>query len=257
MALPAGYSLRAPTAHDLVGVADVFIADDLDTGGEVVLDADFLRDDWSRPGFDLATDAWAVTDGAGAIVGYAQAMREEPKVEGWGVVHPGHKGRGIGSLLLDRVEDRASELMAGLPCPRFRFVITVGDDAAKAMLRARGLRLVRHFWHLQIDLVGPFEPGPPPAGIKITGIEPSSDLTTVHAVLTGSFVDHWDFHPEPFDRWAEEYTSAPSYDPTLWLLANEGGRPVGALTGSVQGDRGWVGSLGVVLQGAGCCLTRG
>ena len=84
MALPAGYELRAPTPDDLDAVADVFIAEDPGDSGQIVLDADFLRHEWSRAGFDLATDAWVVADSAGVIVGYVQAMLEEPNVECWG-----------------------------------------------------------------------------------------------------------------------------------------------------------------------------
>ena len=36
-----------------------------------------------------------------------------------------------------------------------------------------------------------------------------------------------------------------SYDPSLWLLATDGDEAVGALSGVVWGDRGWVGELGV------------
>jgi hypothetical protein len=53
MDLPPGYELRAPTLDDADAVANV-LAD----AGQTVLDADFLRDEWSRAGFDLATDAW-------------------------------------------------------------------------------------------------------------------------------------------------------------------------------------------------------
>jgi len=69
MDLPVGYELRAPTPDDLDAVADALIASDLDDAGQVVLDADFVRDEWSRAGFDLSTDAWVVVDAAGAIVG--------------------------------------------------------------------------------------------------------------------------------------------------------------------------------------------
>jgi mycothiol synthase len=233
-------------------VADVLIADDLDDAGQIVLDADFVREGWSRGDFDLATDAWVVLDGAGVIVGYGHVTREEPDVlESWGVVHPEHRGRGIGASLLDRIEKRSADLLAGLPSPRFRHAINAGDRAAAAMLKARGLRPVRHFWHMGIDLEGPVEPGRSPEGIEIGGIEPHEDLSAVHAVLIAAFAEDWGHHPEPFDRWAEEETSSPSYDPTLWLLARDGGVPVGALTASVLGDRGWVGEIGVLAPHRG------
>jgi GNAT superfamily N-acetyltransferase len=127
-----------------------------------------------------------------AIVAYGQAMREEPTVvESCGVVHPGHRGRGIGSWLLDRIQQRASGLLAGVPSPRFRHAVNAGDRPAAAMLQARALRPVRHFWHMQIELAAGFEAGPTPAGIEISGIDPRVHLPAVHAVIEEAFADHW------------------------------------------------------------------
>ena len=121
------------------------------------------------------------------------------------------------------------------------------------MLAARRLRPIRHFWHMQIDLTRPFEPGPAPEGVEITGIEPASQLPVIHAILEEAFADHWGHRSEPFDRWAQEQTGSPSYDPALWLLATLQGQPVGALTGHVADDRGWVDYLGVLPP----CRGRG
>jgi GNAT superfamily N-acetyltransferase len=257
MDLPAGYELRAPKPEDADAVAHVLIAD----AGQTVLDADFLREEWSRVGFDLGTDAWVVVDREGTIVAYGQALRDEPSiVEGWGVVHPTHRGLGIGSSLMDRIDERAPELVAGLSSVRFRHAINAGDAAAAAMLQARGLRRVRHFWHMRIDLVGPVEPGRSPEGIEITSIEAPDDLPAVHTILDEAFSDDWGHHPEPFHRWVEEQTRSPSYDPTLWLLATMEGEPVGALTASAWGDRGWVNEIGVPAphrgRGIGSALLR-
>jgi mycothiol synthase len=59
------------------------------------------------------------------------------------------------------------------------------------MLQARGLQLVRHVWHMQIDLVAGFQQDPTLAGIEISGIDPRVDLPAVHAVLDEVFADRW------------------------------------------------------------------
>lgn len=260
MDLPDGYAFRSPTRDDIDAVGDLLGAAAAEQGGEATLDADFVRGDWAHPHFEPANDAWVASDGSGTVVGYGHVVLEQPDVvESWGVVHPEHRDRGIGSELLDRIERRASELLAGVPSARFRHAIDADDAAAEAILRARGLRPVRHFWHMQIDLDGPVEPGPAPEGIEITGVG-DGDLRTVHSVLDDAFAEDWGYHPASFDRWLEEYTTGPRHDPSLWLLATADGQPVGALTASVMGERGWVGEVGVRRghrgRGIGAALLR-
>ena len=128
------------------------------------------------------------------------------------------------------------------------------------MLRSRGLRPVHHFWHMQIDLDEPVEPGRSPEGIDIGGIDPDEDLAAIHALLGEAFVDDLSHHPAPFDRWVEEETGTPMYDPALWLLARDGAVPAGVLTASAAGDRGWVDYLAVSAshrgRGIGAALLR-
>ena len=261
METPAGYRLRSPTPAEIGPVADVLIADELDDGGRVVLGADFVHGEWSRAGFDPASDAWVAVDGADSIVGYAQARRDEPAVvESWGVVHPSHRGRGLGVSLFARVEERAAQLLDGRVDGRFRHSINAGDRRAESMLRDRGLQPVRHFWHMQIDLAGPVEAGLAPDGIEIAVISVPDDLPDVHAVLVEAFADDWGHHPEPFERFVEEEVTGPRFDPALWLLAKEGGQAVGTATASLSGDRGWVDYLAVSAshrgRGVGAALLR-
>ena len=168
----------------------------------------------------------------------------------WGAVHPAHRGRGIGTRLLDRIEERAAHLLAGVTAPTFRHSINAGDRAAAGMLSARGLRPVRHFWHMGIDLEEPIEPTPAEA-IEVVGIDPGEDLASVHAILTEAFAEDWGYHPEPFEEWAEDYRRSPNFDPTLWLLAKAGALPVGALCAHVASEHGWVDEVGVLASHRG------
>jgi len=245
--LPAGYELRAPTPDDFDAVAAVMVADELDDAGQVTLGADFIGGEWSRLGANIATDAWVAVDRDGTVVAYAQVLLEDTTVaRSWGVVHPEHRGRGVGSALIDRVDARATELLRGAPSGRFRHAINANDRAAAVLLEARGLRPVHHFWHMQTDLAGPPDPGPEPEGIDIAGIDPAHDLPIVHSILDEAFIDDRSHHPKPFARWVEDETSSPHYDPTLWLLARDGGESAGVLTASVGEDRGWVEYLAVL-----------
>lgn len=111
-----------------------------------------------------------------------------------------------------------------------------------------------------IDLVVPFEAGPVPDGFEIRAVHPAEDLPAIHVVLDAAFADDWGYHPDAFERWADDHRTSPTFDPTLWLLAGEGGVPIGALTANVFGDRGWVGELGVLPthrgRGVGAALPR-
>ena len=162
--------------------------------------------------------------------------------------------------MVARTQERAARPAAGPPIARLRHVINAGDGAAADLLRAAGLHLVRHFWHMQIDLPAQVDPGTVPDGIEIGGIEPAADLPLLQAVIDEAFADHWEYHPEPHDQWVADQTGRPTYDPALWLLASDRGQPAGALIGHVSEDRGWVDYIAVLAasrgRGVGAALLR-
>ena len=228
MDLPVGYALRAAAEADFDAATGVLNADEIEEAGEVVLGADFLRTQWNRAGFDVETDAWVIVDGTGTTVAYGQAVLEEPAVvASWGAVHPAHRARGLGARLLDTIEERAAQLLAGVTDPTFRHSINAGDRAAAGMLSARGLRPVRHFWHMGIDLEGPIEPASGPEGIEV-GRDRSRWSGPPHR-CTRSLPRR---SPTTGATTRSRSTSGPTtigrartIDPRLWLLAKDSGLP--------------------------------
>lgn len=246
VSLPKGYAIRPATHDDAQAVGAVLLADDQPGTERSVYDEDFVRVQWATPGFEPASDAWVVLGPQGSVVAAANAIPEgETQLKSWGVVHPDHRGLGIGSTLLDRLRARVAERLAGVPGATFQHSIDDVDEAARAMLLARGLTLVRSFRHMQVDLDGPRDPGPMPPGIRLRDLDPRTDLPAAHAVFVEVFEDQWGYRVIPFEEWLEHEVDTPGFDPSLWLLAADGDEIVGALNAVVVGDRGWIGELGV------------
>jgi mycothiol synthase len=244
---------------DVEAVAGLLAADDLADTGRVFFDADFVRFQWTMPGIDLPNDAWVVVSADGRVIAHTNVSPEgEGVLRGWGVVHPELRGRGIGTVLLDRFERRGAErLSAG---GRLQHSVSETDHAAARMVTARGYRRVRSFRHMEIELDGPAVGLEPPPGVEIRAIEPERDLRTIHGIFVEAFRDEWEYRVVTFEEWIEADVKDPSYDPSLWLLATEDAEPVGALSAVTWGDRGWIAELGVRPpwrgRGIGSALLR-
>ncbi len=261
MVTPEGNGLRPATSEDLNGVVELVVAYDVFDFGEPDFSAEFLRDEWARPRFDLQTDTWVVTGPGAEIVGYASAYDEDPHlvVDSWAVVHPEHPGRGIGELLLGLVETRAREHVPLAPAGvvRLQHAVTSTDEGHRALLVAAGFRLVRHYRHMEIDPRDRLEPPPPPDGIAVRAFLPGRDERALYSAIEESFRGEWCFVLEPFDEWVAQVTDE-GFDPGLWLLAEEGDEMAGLLVGKKWGERGWIDLVGVRppwrRRGIGACL---
>ena len=241
--LPDRYQLRRPRDADAPAIAGVAAASDAALEAPPTLDLALLRQLWSRPRFDLAVDAWVV-ECDGRVIGYAQVWAEDAThASGFALVHPQHLGRGVGDALAGLVEARAAEQATG--AASLLSATTPADQAAADLLTRRGYRWARRFWQMEVDPRDvPEASGPPAAQLHELDVE--RDLPTAHRVLEAAFQDHWEYTPTGYQEFLDQSVRQASFDPSLWIIAEADGEPVGVLHGSEHEERGVVNMLGVV-----------
>lgn len=255
---PQGYTVRAVTWDDLPGVVELFRRADLEDWGRVDVTEVVLRGDWEDPNLDMPHDTWLVLEDAPvnteapapipAAYGSLLALDKHRQLETWGVVHPSHRGRGLGSYLLDLAEMRGAEHLALAPSdgPVLLQEGVIGpDEAAHRLVEARGFRPVRYFWQMERTLTDDMSLAGDVPGIRLRTFVFGQDDRAIHAALQESFADHFGFVQRGFDEWSEHRFNESAFNPDLWFVAEEGRDVVGYLIGVEEEGKMWVSTLGV------------
>lgn len=250
--LPEGYAERPPADADrpairalvaACGTAEYGAPDDAMIEGVAMT--------WNKPGFIHATDAWAVVAPDGRLAAYGHVSPEDrAHLYAHAYVHPEFAGRGIGSWLLARTEARARARRAessagGVGAATLEQWVAATNTAARELLSGAGYAEVRHMWGMVIPLDATPEPPVWPSGITVRNCEGEGDLRLAHAAIEEAFQDNWQHEPRSFEHFMADETATERYDPSLWLLAMEGGEAVGTALCETYPARGWINTLGV------------
>jgi ribosomal protein S18 acetylase RimI-like enzyme len=204
------------------------------------------------------TNTLAVFAPGGALAGLVEVWDNEPHVRHYiyATTHPGHQGRGIGSLLAGWAEARGRGLLPLAP-ERARVILRQfklsSDSAAAQLLIDAGYALTRHNLRMTIDLPEP--PAPPivPAGLVIRPLAPDAELRHFVAAVREEFRDHWGHVEMPFEQevgeWQHWMATSPTCDPSLFFVAVDGEEIAGTSVCQdqwVEDDQaGWITALGV------------
>lgn len=192
-------------------------------------------------GLDLSSDSWLFEEGDRiAAAGWVEKHHDTGIAIG--IVHREWRGRGLGSQLVDRSEERLGAVGVG----RIHAVTLAPDVAAEPLLTGRGYREVRRFWEMTIELGD--EPPPEPRLPEGLQIEPfSSELAPdFHRALEEAFSEHWEYQPSSFEEWWERQIARPDHDPSLWFLVRTDEEVAAATRNDPErSGGGWIGAIGV------------
>ena len=180
-------------------------------------------DDVKRRLARQAERLYLVAEEAGRIVGLGFAgPSQSPERTALAVrVLPDHRGRGLGSELLERLLEYA----AGLEPERVSGMVSEDDAASLAWVRNHGFEEYDRQVELSRELGRDEAPPSPPSGIELTELG-DHHLDAAYAVWVESFPDmpvtpH--VQAPSYDEWLEEEVSGP-----ITFVALENGAVVGA-----------------------------
>jgi len=162
------------------------------------------------------------------LAGYAQLAPADADAPAAGelLVHPAHRRRGAGRLLLDRVVEVAG--------PTGALLWSHGDTpGAAALASAGGWSRVRELWRMERPLagVGDLEVPALPTGVQVRAFVPGADDEAWVALNAAAFATHAEQ-----GRWTVAdlrlRLREPWFDPALLLLAEDTSGPSPRLVGS-------------------------
>jgi mycothiol synthase len=142
-----------------------------------------------------------------------------------GTVHPDWRRRGIGTRVMERIEQRIRERLgeATLQTVYAQVWTELKHEDRQALFRKMGYEIARYFFDMECPLQekgSPVEIPEPvyPAGIAMLSMAERPDLDAVLLTINEAFRDHWghtDLTLEQFEHW----TTDPTYRPDLWHIA--------------------------------------
>jgi mycothiol synthase len=169
----------------------------------------------------------------------------------FGTVDPAVHGRGIGTVLLGALEERARSLAASHRQDRETVYMSFAPAgrAAERFLLANGYETVR--WYIDMlrpDLEGIVEP-PLPDGLELRPVTPDQH-EPIWRANREAFRDHWGGSDESIEQ-LQRILDDPDTDPGLWLIAWDGNEVAGGVWNGVRPAenealgvrRGWLESV--------------
>jgi mycothiol synthase len=225
--------LRTATVDDAPAITALLEQHSLATAGESSVGEPEVRY-W----LTIPTLWFRLAERGGRLVGYLDLFTEDDEHF---VADVRTFEREAADALLGAAEGRASR-------GRIHGVVHGDDALMRTVYEDGGYTLVRHSFHMRIELDGEMPEPEWPDGLAVRNFRPG-DEERVHAAQQDAFADHWDFHPQTFEQWRVFTIDRHDFDPALWWLVEDGDELVAMALNwwhaSGDPEYGWVQLLGV------------
>jgi mycothiol synthase len=235
--LPAGYSARPATPDDAQAVTELVAACEKHDIGEVLVELEDIVADWQRPSLDLSQHSVLVfADGELAAAGeVAKGRRAEV------YVRPGHRGRGLGSMLMRWTWDVARDgggTLIGQSIPQ-------SLTSAVGLFERNGYEPMWTSWILELPPDAPLDDAQLPPGLEVRSFVPGQDERAAYQVIEDAFSEWPDRDPTTFEDWTASVLGRPGFEPGQLQLLFDGTQIIGACNTSINDGWAWVDQVAV------------
>lgn len=275
---PGDLTWRAATAEDAEAVHALMARAAVVDDPQEHYSLDDVADELGAPWVDLQRDSRLGTDADGVVRAFVMVELRPGDVallrpNGWGLVDPAVRRRGVGTSLLkwqldrarEQVRDRRSALGGDVPA-RFLVMQEPGNPGVGHLATSVGLGVMRYFLVMQRRLDGDLPAVQVPDGVSLRDYDADRDALPLLAVHNAAFADHWGFQPWTEDVWRQWEVDHRDFrgDWTVSAVDDATGEVVGyAMAAGYVADweatgvkEGWTGKLGVVPSHRGRGIAK-
>jgi len=221
-------------AADAAAVTEVIAAVESSLYGPSTFSQTDLVGEWAE--LDVGRDTHVVRDGD-RIVAYAMLREWGGSWRAEGYVHPDAVGRGIGTMIVARLEADVARRGGG----RLRHGVLEADQAGRQLFQSLGYRPARVFREMRIELEAPPPAAEWPPGLHVTPFDPARDAAAFHAAYEDAFADHWDHVARDLASWSRINLETGRFDAALCCVLRAGDEiAAGTICAGDTFGGGWV-----------------
>lgn len=223
----SGYTWRAMTLEDAQGINRLLLdIEAVDQRGWVDTLEERQRD-FQDPATNIQTDSIvAVTNqdqiaALGWVFAPKQSNDQEYVAFLWGEVHPSHRQRGLGTMILSWMEQRGRQILSNRPADLPHYLRSWSQEKLidrVLLLENNAFIPTRYFYRMRRSLDQPIPPVSLPNDIYLITWDVDKD-EAARQVFNESFKDHWGFIPATQEEWGLFLAGHEDFRPDLSFMA--------------------------------------